>query len=38
MAVPINPEELYYKRMAVYRHQSQKDKALFPGHDSREFW
>lgn len=24
--------------MAIFRHQSQKDKALFPGIDSREFW
>ena len=37
-AVPLNPEEMHMKRLAVFRHQSQKDKALFPGIDSREFW
>ena len=24
--------------MAIFKHESQKDKALFPGVDSREFW
>jgi glucosamine-6-phosphate deaminase len=24
--------------MAIYRHESQKDRALFPGADDREFW
>lgn len=38
MAVPLSPLELKRKREAVFRHQSQKDSALFPGHDSREFW
>lgn len=38
MAVPMSPDELYLKRLAVFRHQSQKDPALFPGSDSREFW
>ncbi len=38
MAVPLSPEELMKKRRAVFKHQSQKDSALFPGHDSREFW
>ncbi|MCH2135197.1 MAG: hypothetical protein MK101_01290 [Phycisphaerales bacterium] len=23
---------------AIYRHESQKDKALFPGDDQHEFW
>lgn len=39
MAVPLSPEEVDLKRLAIFRHQSQKDKALFPGpSDPREFW
>ena len=38
MAVPLSPEELIRKRKAIFKHQSQKDSALFPGNDSREFW
>jgi len=38
MAVPLSPEELMRKRRAVFKHQSQKDSALFPGSDKREFW
>ncbi|MBX7125957.1 MAG: glucosamine-6-phosphate deaminase [Cyclobacteriaceae bacterium] len=38
MAVPLSPEELLRKRRAVFKHQSQKDSALFPGNDAREFW
>ena len=38
MAVPISPQELMRKRAAIFKHQSQKDKALFPGTDEREFW
>lgn len=38
MAVPISPDELLKKRRAIFKHQSQKDRPLFPGHDSREFW
>jgi glucosamine-6-phosphate deaminase len=38
MAVPLSPDELARKREAVFRHQSQKDRALFPGSDEREFW
>ncbi|WP_391542600.1 glucosamine-6-phosphate deaminase [Posidoniimonas polymericola] len=38
MAVPISPEELLRKRVAIFKHESQKDKALFPGSDPREFW
>ena len=26
------------KKLAIFKHESQKDKALFPGHDEREFW
>lgn len=38
MAVPISPDELKRKRKAIFKHQSQKDSALFPGSDDREFW
>ncbi len=38
MAVPISPEELTRKRRAIFKHQSQKDRPLFPGADQREFW
>lgn len=38
MAIPISPEELRRKREAIFKHQSQKDSALFPGNDPREFW
>lgn len=38
MAVPLSPDELVRKRHAIFRHQSQKDRALFPGTDEREFW
>lgn len=37
--VPLSPADLERKKMAIFRHQSQKDRAMFPGgHDSREFW
>ncbi|MCI0642295.1 MAG: glucosamine-6-phosphate deaminase [Gemmataceae bacterium] len=37
--VPLSPKDLDRKKAAVFRHQSQKDKAMFPGgHDTREFW
>lgn len=38
MAVPLSPDELMRKRRAIFKHQSQKDRPLFPGNDSREFW
>ena len=38
MAVPLSPQELLKKRVAIFKHESQKDKALYPGHDPREFW
>jgi len=38
MAVPLSPDEVQRKRVAIFKHESQKDKALFPGSDSREFW
>jgi glucosamine-6-phosphate deaminase len=37
--VPISPEDLERKKQAIFRHQSQKDRAMFPGGtDRREFW
>ncbi|MGI8496903.1 MAG: PIG-L family deacetylase, partial [Gemmatimonadaceae bacterium] len=36
--VPLSQEELRLKIQAIFRHQSQKDSAPFPGHDDREFW
>ena len=38
MAVPLSPEEVLRKRNAIFKHQSQKDRPVFPGDDSREFW
>ncbi len=39
MAVPLSPDELLRKRNAIFRHESQKDRAMFPGpSDTREFW
>ncbi len=36
--VPLSPEIMRQKKRAIFRHESQKDAALFPGHDTREFW
>lgn len=38
MAVPLSPEEVEIKRNSIFRHQSQKDGAMFMGSDRREFW
>ncbi len=38
IAVPLSPHDLEVKRAAIFRHESQKDSALFPGPDPREFW
>jgi len=38
MAVPLSPQEILRKRNAIFKHESQKDRALFPGTDEREFW
>jgi glucosamine-6-phosphate deaminase len=39
IAVPLSPHDLQIKRAAIFRHESQKDSALFPGPDDpREFW
>jgi glucosamine-6-phosphate deaminase len=36
--VPLSQEELHLKIQAIFKHQSQKDSAPFPGLDDREFW
>ncbi len=36
--VPLAQEELALKIQAIFKHQSQKDSAPFPGQDAREFW
>jgi glucosamine-6-phosphate deaminase len=38
MAVPLSPQEVIRKRNAIFKHQSQKDRPVFPGDDEREFW
>jgi len=38
MSVPIGPMDMERKKNAIFKHQSQKDSAMFPGHDQREFW
>ncbi|MEZ4809091.1 MAG: glucosamine-6-phosphate deaminase [Allomuricauda sp.] len=38
MAVPIGPMDMERKKNAIFKHQSQKDAAMFPGNDEREFW
>ncbi|MEO7476950.1 MAG: PIG-L family deacetylase, partial [Gemmatimonadales bacterium] len=36
--VPLSQEEFRLKIQAIFKHQSQKDSAPFPGPDEREFW
>ncbi len=36
--VPLSANELRKKILAIFKHQSQKDLAPFPGPDPREFW
>lgn len=38
MSVPIGPMDMERKKNAIFKHQSQKDAAMFPGNDEREFW
>ncbi len=38
IAVPLSPTDIELKRKAIFMHESQKDEALFPGSDPREFW
>lgn len=37
-AVPLSPEVVLKKREAIFKHESQKDSAFYPGSDKREFW
>ena len=36
--VPLSEHEMRAKVQAIFRHESQKDSAPFPGADPREFW
>eukprot|EP01156_Anaeramoeba_ignava_P006303 Anaeramoba_ignava/a348290_37.p1 GENE.a348290_37~~a348290_37.p1 ORF type:complete len:615 (+),score=190.63 a348290_37:234-1847(+) len=36
--LPLSKSDLELKVDAILKHQSQKDRAMFPGVDSREFW
>ncbi len=36
--MPLSEKELRTKILAIFKHQSQKDRAPFPGQDDREFW
>jgi glucosamine-6-phosphate deaminase len=38
MAVPLSPDEVLLKKHAILYHQSQKDRVMYQGNDSREFW
>lgn len=38
IAMPMSPSDLQLKRQAIFMHESQKDDALFPGSDPRQFW
>lgn len=38
MTIPIGPKDMARKKNAIFKHQSQKDAAMFPGNDEREFW
>ena len=38
VAVPLSPGDMERKLKAIFMHESQKDEALFPGSDPREFW
>lgn len=38
MAVPLSPSEVLRRRAAIFRHETQKDQAMFLGNDRREFW
>ena len=38
LLIPLSEKELRIKISAIFMHQSQKDRAPFPGIDEREFW
>jgi glucosamine-6-phosphate deaminase len=37
LAVPLSPQEVLRRRRAIFRHETQKDQALFLASDQREF-
>lgn len=38
MTVPLSPDEVLTKRKAIFMHQTQKDKVMFPAVEDKEFW
>ena len=36
--MPLSPQEVRRRRRAILRHGTQRDQAIFPGEDRREFW
>ena len=39
VVIPLSYDDLQRKIQAIFRHESQKDTAMFPGaYDDREFW
>ena len=38
LAVPLSPQEVLRRRRAIFRHETQRDQAVFLGSDQREFW
>ena len=38
MSVPLSPEEVLKKRKAIFMHQTQKDRVMFPAGEEKEFW
>jgi len=38
LAVPLSPQAVLRRRRTIFRHETQKDQALFLGDDRREFW
>ena len=38
LAVPLSPREVLRRRRAMFRHETQKDQALFLGDERRESW
>ena len=36
--MPLSLQELKQKRYAIFKRQSLKDRAVFPGDDARAFW
>jgi len=38
LAVPLSPQEVLRRRRAIFRHETQKDQAIFLGSERREFW